>query len=420
MLHIYLDHQAATPVLPEVFETMRPFFTDAFGNPSSLHQHGLRVRDAMATAREQVAAFINAESAEEIIFTSDGTESSNLAIQGVAYASQRRGHHLVVSAIEHPSVLGSVEFLEKQGFTFTKVQANAEGLVNPEEVRAALTDQTILVAVQHVNHDIGAIEPIRQIAEITADFGIPLYVDAEASAGWLPVDAQVLGASLLSFSPHKFYGPKGVGVLYRNRRARLNGILHGGVQEGGRRAGIENVPGIIGAGAAATVATRELPTRLALTTRLQARLWSGLKANVPFVRLNGPAPGVNRISTNLNVSVEFVEGEGLMLMLDTQGIAVASGTSCASKALKVSHVLTAIGLEHALAQGSVILTLGQANTDAEIDCVLEVFSRVVGKLRGMSPRWDEFQRGMIDSVVSPRKLTQSSPDAARRNDHNDR
>jgi cysteine desulfurase len=413
MLNIYFDHQAATPVAAEVFEAMRPFFTEAFGNPSSLHQHGLRVRDALARAREQVAAFINAESPEDIIFTSDGTESANLAIKGVAYANQRRGNHIVVSAIEHPAVLCSVEFLEKQGFTSTKVKVNQEGFVDPQDVRAALTDQTILIAVQQVNHDIGTVEPIREIAEIAADRGIPLYVDAEASAGWLSVDVQAFGVSLLSFSPHKLYGPKGVGVLYRNRRARINSILHGGVQESARRAGTENVPGIVGSGVAAEMGQRELPARLTQTARLQTRLWSGLKAAVPFLKLNGPVPGPNRISTNLNVSIEFVEGEGLMLMLDTQGIAVASGTSCVSKALKVSHVLTAIGLEHALAQSSVILSLGQGNTGADVESVLDVFPKVVRKLRGMSPMWDEFQRGMIDSVVNPRKLAQTSPKAPR-------
>jgi cysteine desulfurase len=399
MPSVYLDHQAATPLLPEAFEAMRPFFTEAFGNASSLHQHGLRVRDALAKAREQTAAFINAESPEDIIFTSDGTESANLAVKGVAYANQRRGNHIVVSATEHPSVLASVEFLEKQGFTSTKVNVDSEGFVNPEDVRAALTDKTILVAVHHANHDIGTIEPVRAIGEIVAERGIPFYVDAEATAGWLPIDVRELGATLLSFSPGKFYGPKGVGVLYRNRRARLDGILHGGVQEGGRRAGTENIPAIVGAGVAAEAAARDLSKRTTYVARLQRRLWEGLKAKVPYLKLNGPEPGPHRLGTNLNISAEFVEGEGLLLMLDARGIAVASGTSCVSKSLKVSHVLSAIGLDHALGQAAILLSPGQDTTDVEIDYVLETLPQVVSKLRGMSPAWDEFERGTIKSML---------------------
>jgi len=402
MRQVYLDHQAATPVLPEVLDAMKPFFTEAFGNASSLHQHGLRARDALAAARLQLATFINAESPEEILLTADGTESANLAVKGVAYAYQRTGNHLVVSAVEHPAVLGSVEFLEKQGFNCTKVKVDAAGFVQPEDVRAALTDRTILIAVQHVNHDIGTLEPVREIGAIAAERGIPFYVDAEASAGWLPLDVQSIGADLLSFSPHRFYGPKGVGVLYRQRRTRLASQLHGGVQEGGRRAGVENVPAIVGAGVAADIAARELPQRVAHVARLQKRLWEGLKTSIPYLKLNGPEPGSCRIPTNLNLSAEFVEGEGLLLMLDTRGIAVTAGTSCVSKALKVSPVLTAIGLDHSLGQAAILLTLGRDNTEADIDYVLETLPQVVNRLRGMSPMWDEFQRGMIDSAISPR------------------
>ncbi len=407
MPSVYLDHQAATPLLPEAFEAMRPFFTEAFGNASSLHQHGLRVRDALARAREQTAAFIGAESPEDILFTSDGTESANLAVKGVAYANQRRGNHIVVSATEHPSALASVAFLETQGFKSTKVKVDSEGFVNPDDVRAALTDKTILVAVHHANHDLGTIEPVRAISEIASERGIAYYVDAEASAGWLPIDVQELGATLLSFSPHKFYGPKGVGVLYRNRRARLDGILHGGAQEGGRRAGTENIPAIVGAGVAAEIAARDLSRRATHVAELQKRLWEGLKAKVPYLKLNGPEPGPHRLGTNLNISVEFVEGEGLLLMLDARGIAVASGTSCVSKSLKVSHVLSAIGLDHALGQAAILLTLGKDNTDAEIDYVLETLPQVVNKLRGMSPSWDEFRRGGADSLIVAQPPAQS-------------
>src|SRR5687767_7395337 len=297
MRRVYLDHQASTPVLPEVFDAMKPYFTEAFGNPSSLHQHGLRVRDAITKARQQCAALINAESAEDIIFTSDGTESSNLAIKGVAYANQRRGNHLVVCETEHPSVINSVEFLEKQGFTCTRVKVDKEGVINPEHVRAALTDKTILIAVHHVNHDIGTIEPVKEIGKIAAEKGIAFYVDCEASAGWLPIDVQSWGANLASFSPHRFYGPKGVGVLYRNRKARLVSILHGGVQEGGRRSGTENVPAIVGGGLAAEIALREMPRWIEHTAKLQKRLWDGLKKNITYIKLNGPEPSPRRIST---------------------------------------------------------------------------------------------------------------------------
>ena len=251
MRHVFLDHQSATPVLPEVFAAMKPYFTEAFGNPSSLHQHGLRARDAVAKARAQIAALINAESPDDILFTSDGTESANLAVKGVAYANRRKGNHIVVSEIEHPSILNSAAFLEDQGFTCTKVKVDHEGFVDPEAVRAAITKKTILIAVHHVNHDLGTIEPVREIGNIAAAKGIPFYVDAEASAGWLPVDVQAFGASLLSFSSHKFYGPKGVGILYCNKETRLDSLIHGGAQEGGLRAGTENVPAIVGAGVAA-------------------------------------------------------------------------------------------------------------------------------------------------------------------------
>ncbi len=401
---IYLDHQAATPLRPEVFAAMEPFLTGpAFGNPSSLHQHGLRVRDALERAREQVAGLIGAASPEEILFTSDGTESVNLAVKGVAWAGQRRGNHLVTSAAEHPAVLESVAFLEKQGFQSTRVPVDAEGRIDPERVGGAITDQTLLVGVHHANHDLGTIQPVARIGAAVAGRGVPLLVDAESSVGWLAVDVQAMGASLLTFSPHKLGGPKGVGVLYRHRRARLTSLIHGGAQEGGWRAGVENVAGLVGAGAACALAAQELAARAAQAVRLQRRLWEGLQARAPYVKLNGPEPGPGRVSASLNVSFEFVEGEGLMLMLDTQGIAVASGTTCASKALKVSPVLRAIGLDPSLAQGSVLFSFGPANTESEIDQVLEVLPKTLARLRGLSPAWDDFEHGRADSVINPRR-----------------
>ncbi len=401
MRNVYLDHLSATPLLPEAFEAMKPFFLEAFGNASSLHQHGLRVRDALTKARTQIAALVNAESADDIFFTSCGTEAVNLAVKGVAYANRRRGQHIVWSEVEHPAVLNSIEFLEKEGFTHTRVPVDPIGRVQVDKLREAITDKTTLVCVQLANHDIGTLQPVAEVGRIAAEKGVPLFVDANSSAGWVPIDVQKIGASLLSLSPHRFYGPKGVGVLYRSRKARLVSILHGGVQEGGRRAGTENVPAIIGAGVAAEVALRELPDRARHVATLQARLWNGLKSRIPYIKLNGPEPGPDRIANNINISTEFIEGEGQLLLLDLNGIAVASGSSCVSKSLKISHVLAAIGLDHALAQGNLILTLGKDNTAEEMDYVVDTFAKIVDKLRGMSPMWDEFQRGVIDSVINP-------------------
>jgi cysteine desulfurase len=403
MRQVYLDHQSATPVLPEVIEAMRPFLAGHFGNPSSLHKYGLQAREAIAAAREKMAALVHAGSPEEIIFTSDGTESANLAVKGVAYANQRRGNHIVISQTEHPSVIRSVEFLEKQGFTSTRVKVDGQGFVDPADVQAAITDKTVLVVVHLVNHDTGTIEPVREISEITGQRGIPLYVDAEAGAGWFSIDVNELGADLLSFSPHRFYGPKGVGVLYRNRRARLSSILHGGEQENGWRAGIENVPGIVGAGVAAEIALGDGAKWREHCRKLQERLWNGIKKSVPYVRLNGPEPGPKRSPTNLNFSTEFIDGESQVLLLDTNGIAASGPTNCVTKSLKVPSVLRAIGLPDALAQAAIILSLGKDNSDNDIDYVIETFSKIVGKLRGMSPAWDEFEKGAIDSLISPRQ-----------------
>ncbi|MEW6303530.1 MAG: cysteine desulfurase family protein [Verrucomicrobiota bacterium] len=391
MRRVFLDHQSGTPVLAEALAAMQPWFAEHFGNPSSLHHHGLRARDALQRAREQFATLLHAESPEEILFTSGGTEAANLAIKGAAWANQRRGKHLVASTVEHPSVLNSVEFLESQGFTCTRVPVDREGRVSVEAVHDALTDETILIAVQHVNHDVGAIQPVKEIGALAAERGIAFYVDASFSGGWLPIDVAAFNASYVSLSPHRFYGPKGVGVLYRNRRARLASVIHGGVQEDGRRAGTENVPGIVGAGVAAEAAHRELAARTDHVTALQRLLLDGLRREIPFLQLNGPEPGPNRIATNLNLSLEFVEGEGVMLRGDLKGITLNSGTACVTKALKSSPVLTAMGVNPSLALGSIILSLGKDHTPDEIDHAVTVLAQVVHDLRALSSSWEDFQ-----------------------------
>jgi cysteine desulfurase len=398
---VYLDHQTTTPPLEEVVQAMIPYFREVYGSPSSLHRFGLQAREGLREARQQLARMINAESEEDLIITSGGTESSNLAIKGFADANHRKGNHLVISAIEHPSVMNSVEYLTKHGFEVTQVPVDTIGRINPEDVRAAITDKTILVGVHLVNHDIGTIQPVKEIAKITAAKGIALYADALAAAGWMPIDVQDLGVQLLSFSPHRFYGPKGIGVLYRNRKARVTSHIHGGVQEGGRRAGTENVPAIIGAGVAADFAVREMAQRVEHVAMLQRRLYDGLWKHITYIKLNGPEPGPLRICNTLNLSTEFIEGEGQLLRLDIDGIAVASGSSCVSKSLKVSHVLSAIKLDHALAQGNIIMSLGKDNTIEDVDYVIERFSKIVDKLRTMSPMWQEFEEGVIDSVIAP-------------------
>ncbi len=390
---------------------MQPYFRAAFGSPSSLHQAGLRARDALTQARAQIAQLVHAESADDILFTSDGTEAANLAVKGVAFANRHRGNHLIVSAIEHPAILNSVAFLETQGFTCTRVKVDHEGFVDPEAVRAAITKKTILIAIQHVNHDLGTIQPVRAIGRIAAAKKITLYVDADASAGWLPIDVSVLGADLLSFSPHKFYGPKGVGILYRSPGVRLISLLHGGPQEGGLRAGPENVPAVVGAGVAAEIALRELPWRQTHTESLQRQLWDQLRTTIPQLTLNGPKPGSRRISTTLNFNTAFTEGEGLLLLCDLNGIAVASGSGCASQSLKISPVLDAIGLDPALAQGSLILSLGQDNTPDEIDYVVETLGGIIGKLRGLSSAWHESTK----PLSSPKRRRPSKRKSAAKN-----
>jgi cysteine desulfurase len=385
---IYLDHLATTPLLPAAREAMLPFLAGQFGSASSIHQWGLAARDAVAGARAQCAACINAESPEDILFTSSGTESVNHAIKGLAWHPRRRGSHVVCSAIEHPSVLGAIEFLKRDGVTCTRVPVEGTGRIDPERVREAITDETFLVAVHAANHDLGTLQPVAELAAMAHAAGATFLVEANYAGGWLPVDVQALGIDLLTLAPHRFYGPKGVGVLYRNRRTRLAPLIHGGSQESGLRAGAENVAGIVGAGVAAEVAGRELAARSRHTGEMQQRLWSAIERAIPQVSLHGPAPGTGRLVTHLNLAPAGTEGEGLMLMCDAQGIAIGSGTACLLKSLKSSPALAAIGVSPELARAAVLISPGQDTTAEEVDHFAEVFTKQVQRLREMSPGWE--------------------------------
>lgn len=349
-----------------------------------LHQDGLKAREAVAEARAQCAALLHAASPENILFTSSGTEALNLAIKGLAWSPRRRGNHIVLTNAEHPAVLRSVAFLVEHGFRQTLVPVERDGRVDPSAIQAAIADDTLLVCVHHANHDLGSIQPLVQIARIAAEREIPLLVDATASAGWLSLDVQALPAGLVALAPHRFHGPKGAGVLYVRRPASLASLTHGGDQELGLRAGSENLPSIVGAGVAARLAAAELPHRHAQASALQRRFWDAARAKIPDLRLNGPDPGAQRSPVNLHLTVDGAEGEGLVLMLDLQGLAIHSGTACVTRAMKVPAALQAVGLGPLEARCSVLLGPGADTTAESIDRAVELFAAAVGRLRALN------------------------------------
>ena len=389
MRKVYLDNVATPPLLPEVCQAMLPYLGEAFGNPSSLHDWGDTARQAVEAARVQIAQLIGA-SAEEIIFTGSGTESNNLAIKGLAQAQQNRGKHVVVSAVEHFSVLHSARTLEKWGFELSLVPVDKYGVVNPEDVRQSLRKDTVLVSVMHANGEVASIEPIREIAQITREADVVFHTDAVATAGTIPVDVKELGIDALSLAGNQFYGPKGVGVLWVRKGVRVMPLLDGGVQEGGRRAGMENVPAIVGLGKAAELAKASMAARMEHLTRLRDRLLTELPAKIDHVVVTGHPQ--SRLPGNASFCVEFIEGESMLMLLNNRGVAVSSGSACTSRALKASHVLIAMGIPHALAQGSVLFTLGMDNTPEDIDYVLEVLPPIVDRLRQMSPLYSKFTK----------------------------
>jgi len=387
MKRTYLDHIAATPLRPEVFEAMRPFLTDVFGNPQSLHAAGQEALTAVDAAREEVAALIGA-TASEIYFTATGSEANNFAVKGMAAGQQARGRHIVVSAVEHTSVLNSVKALERSGFTSTIVPVDRTGLVDPAEVEKALTKETVLVSVMTANSEVGTIEPVAEIAAVCRSRNVLFHTDAVAAAGTVPIDVKALGVDALSLAGDQFYGPKGAAALFVRKGARILPLIDGGIQEGGRRGGTENVAGIAGLGRAAALARAEMASRTAALLPLRDRLLEELPRRIEHVVVTGSRTA--RLPHHASFCIEFVEGEAMLLFLDMKGIAASSGSACTSKALKASHVLLAMGFDHAIAQGSLVFSLIDGTTDADIETLFEAFPPIVERLRGMSPLYTQY------------------------------
>jgi cysteine desulfurase len=384
---VYLDNAATTSLLPEVREAMMPYLVDIFGNPSSLHDWGDGAREAIDHARSQVAQLIGAN-ADEIIFTGSGTESNNFAVKGLALAQQAKGKHVVVSAIEHFSVLHSARTLEKLGFEVNEVPVDKHGVVDPDDVLRQIRKDTILVSIMHANGEVGTIEPIQEIARIIRERKIPFHTDAVATVGTTPVNVAELGVDALSLAGNQFYGPKGVGALWIKKGVRILPLLDGGIQEEGRRAGTENVPAIVGLGKAAELAKTHLADRIKRLTPLRDYLLKELPSKIEHVVVTGHPQ--HRLPGHASFCVEFIEGESMLMLLNSKGIAVSSGSACTSRALKASHVLIAMGLSHEIAQGSILFTLGIDNTDEDIDYVLETMPPIVDRLRQMSPLYAKF------------------------------
>ena len=382
MKRVYLDHNATTPTHPEVVKAMLPYFEEVFGNASSIHQFGQQARKAIDEAREKVAEFIGAKP-EEIVFTSGGTESNNLAIKGILYANESKGKHIITSSIEHHSVLNPCKYLEKKGFKVTYLPVDKYGVIEPEGVKEAISNETILISIMHANNEVGTIESITEIGTIAKEKGIHFHTDAVQSVGKIPVNVNELNVDLLSLSGHKIYGPKGIGALYIRKGTRIQPLIHGGHHEKNRRAGTENVPAIVGLGKAIEIVNETMETGLIHLTNLRNKLCSGIGEKIDHVQLNGH-PG-KRLPNTLNMSFEFVEGESIILNLDMKGVAVSSGSACTSGSLEPSYVLKAMGVEPAIAQGSIRFSLGKDNTEEDIDYVLEILPEIISRLRAMSP-----------------------------------
>jgi len=384
MRRVYMDHAATTPVDSLVVEAMLPYFSKYFGNASSLHLFGREAHEAMEAARQKLASLIGADRGE-IIFTSGGTESDNLALKGVAHKNKEMGNHIITSSIEHPAVLETCQYLETQGFKVTYLPVDRNGVIQLSDLEKAITKKTILISIMHANNEIGTIEPVEEIGKIAHEHGVYFHTDAVQTVGKIPLDVKSMNIDMLSMSAHKIYGPKGVGVLYMRRGVRCDPIIHGGGHEGGMRSSTENVAGIVGLGKAAELAKERMAADIPYLTSLRDKLIKGVLESIPDSHLNGHPS--KRLANNAHFRFAAIEGESLVMSLDAKGIAGSTGSACSSKKLLPSHVLLAIGLNEVEAHGSLRLTLGRENTDEDIDYVLNTLQEVVGSLRSMSPLW---------------------------------
>ena len=386
-MRVYMDNAATTRVIEPVFEAMKPYLCDIYGNPSSVHGFGREALTALDRARGQVAAALGAQSSE-IYFTGCGTESDNWAIRGAAHARKSRGNHIITTQIEHHAVLHTCQQLEKEGFEVTYLPVDEFGLVHPEELEKALRPETTIVSIMYANNEIGTIEPIAELCRIAKAHGALFHTDAVQAVGHVPIDVKALDVDMLSLSGHKLHAPKGVGALYIRKGLHIQRFMEGGVQERNQRAGTENVASIVAMGAAIELAVRHLNENVEKIAAMRDRLTKRILEEIPYTRLNGHPE--QRLPGNVNICFRFIEGEALLLSLDLMGIAGSSGSACTSGSLDPSHVLLAIGLPHEIAHGSLRLSLSEENTMEEVDCVVEALKKIVGRLRAMSPLYDEF------------------------------
>lgn len=393
---IYLDNAATTRTAPEVVEAMLPYFSEMYGNPSSIYSIASKSKEAVTKAREQIANVLGT-AAENIYFTAGGSESDNWALKATFEALKDKGNHIITTKIEHHAILHTCEYLEKQGARVTYLNVDRDGIVDLEELKAAITPETILISVMFANNEIGTIQPIKEIGAIAKEHGILFHTDAVQAFGQVPIKVDELGIDMLSSSGHKINGPKGIGFLYIRKGVKIKSFIHGGAQERKRRAGTENVPGIVGYGLAAEIADKTMKERTAREIELRDYMTGRLLNEIPFCRLNGDA--VKRLPNNVNISFEFIEGESLLIMLDMKGICASSGSACTSGSLDPSHVLLAIGLPHEVAHGSLRLTLSAETTKEDIDTTVEAIKEIVGRLRSMSPLYEDYKAGKRKSMI---------------------